>query len=59
MDIIFLLGAVQAFFFGVLLLDKGNNRIPQKLLFLFFSLIGLVLIEHYLFHSRLYSNTLI
>jgi AraC-like DNA-binding protein len=52
MDIIFLLGAVQAFFFGVLLLDKGNNRLPQKLLFLFFSIIGFVLIEHYLFQRR-------
>jgi AraC-like DNA-binding protein len=52
MDIIFLLGAVQAFFFGVLLLDKGNNRLPPKLLLLFFSLIGFVLIEHYLFQRR-------
>lgn len=52
MDIVFLLGAVQAFFFGVLLLDRGKNRLPPKLLLLFFSLIGFVLIEHYLFQSR-------
>ena len=52
MDIIFLLGAVQAFFFGVLLLDKGNNRLPPKLLLLFFSIIGFVLFEHYLFQRR-------
>lgn len=53
MDIIFLLGAVQAFFFGVLLLDKGKNRLPPKLLLLFFGLIGFVLIEHYLFQRRI------
>lgn len=52
MDIIFLLGAVQAFFFGVLLLDKGKNRLPPKLLLLFFSIIGFVLIEHYLFQRK-------
>lgn len=52
MDIIYLLGAVQAFFFGVLLLDKGNKRLPPKLLLLFFSIIGFVLIEHYLFQRR-------
>lgn len=52
MDIIFLLGAVQAFFFGVLLLDKGKNRLSQKLLLLFFSIIGLVLIEHYFFQRK-------
>ena len=53
MDIIFLLGAVQSFFFGVLLLDKGKNRLPPKLLLLFFSLIGFVLIEHYLFQRKI------
>lgn len=52
MDIIFLLGAIQAFFFGVLLLDKGNNRLPPKLLLLFFSIIGFVLFEHYLFQRQ-------
>jgi len=52
MDIIFLLGAVQAFFFGVLLLDKGNNRLPPKLLLLFFSIMGFVLFEHYLFQRQ-------
>ncbi|HMN18915.1 MAG TPA: helix-turn-helix domain-containing protein [Ignavibacteriaceae bacterium] len=52
MDIIFLLGAIQAFFFGVLLLDKGTNRLPPRLLLLFFSIIGFVLIEHYLFQRR-------
>ncbi|MDP2302215.1 MAG: helix-turn-helix domain-containing protein [Ignavibacteria bacterium] len=53
MDIIFLLGAVQAFFFGVLLLDRGKNRLPPKLLLLFFSIIGFVLIEHYLFQRKI------
>lgn len=52
MDIVFLLGAIQAFFFGVLLLDKGTNRLPPRLLLLFFSIIGFVLIEHYLFQRR-------
>ena len=52
MDLIFLLGAVQAFFFGVLLLDKGNNRLPPKLLLFFFSIIGFVLFEHYLFQRQ-------
>lgn len=52
MDIIFLLGAVQAFFFGVLLLDKGNSRLPPKLLLLFFSIMGFVLFEHYLFQRQ-------
>jgi hypothetical protein len=31
--------------FRGLLLDKGNNRLPPKLLLLFFSIIGLVLFE--------------
>lgn len=53
MAIIFLLGAVQAFFFGALLLDKGSKRLPPKLLLLFFSLIGFVLIEHYLFQIKI------
>lgn len=53
MDIIFLLGAVQAFFFGVLLLEKGKNSLPPKLLLLFFGIIGFVLIEHYLFQRNL------
>jgi AraC-like DNA-binding protein len=53
MNIIFLLGAVQAFFFGVLLLDRGKNRLPPKLLLLFFSIIGFVLIEQYLFQSNI------
>ncbi len=53
MDIIFLLGAVQAFFFGVLLIDRGKSRLPPKLLLLFFSLIGFVLIEHYLFQRKI------
>jgi AraC-like DNA-binding protein len=53
MDIIFLLGAVQAFFFGILLLDKKKNRLPPKLLLLFFSIIGFVLIEHYLFQRKI------
>lgn len=52
MDIIILLGAVQAFFFGVLLLDKGKNRLSQKLLLLFFSIVGFVLFEHYLFQRQ-------
>lgn len=52
MDIIFLLGAFQVFFFGVLFLGRGKNRLPPKLLLLFFSLIGFVLIEHYLFQRR-------
>lgn len=52
MDIIFLLGAVQSFFFGVLLLDKGNSRLPPKLLLLFFSIMGFVLFEHYLFQRQ-------
>jgi AraC-like DNA-binding protein len=53
MHIIFLLGAVQAFFFGVLLLDRGKNRLPPKLLLIFFSIIGFVLIEHYLFQNSI------
>lgn len=53
MDIIFLLGAIQAFFFGVLLLDRGKNRLPPRLLLLFFSIIGLVLFEHYLFQKKI------
>lgn len=53
MDIIFLLGAVQAFFFGFLTIDRGRNRLPPKLLLLFFSIIGFVLIEHYLFHKKI------
>jgi len=53
MDIIFLLGAVQAFFFGVILLDREKNRLPPKLLLLFFSIIGFVLIEQYLFQSNI------
>lgn len=52
MEIIVLLGAVQAFFFGVLLLDKGSNRLPPKLLLLFFGIIGFVLFEHYLFQRQ-------
>lgn len=53
MDIIFLLGAIQAFFFGVLLLDSGKNRLPPRLLLLFFCIIGLVLFEHYLFQKKI------
>ena len=53
MDIIFLLGAFQAFFFGVLLIDRGENRLPPKLLLLFFSIIGFVLIEQYLLQSNI------
>jgi len=52
MDIIFLLGAIQSFFFGVLLLDSGKNRLPPRLLLLFFCIIGFVLIEQYLFRSN-------
>jgi AraC-like DNA-binding protein len=53
MDIIFLIGAIQAFFFGVLLLDSGKNRLPPRLLLLFFCIIGLVLFEHYLFQKKI------
>lgn len=53
MDVIFILGAVQAFFFGFLLLDKEKNRLSPKLLLLFFSIIGFVLIEHYLFQRKI------
>lgn len=53
MDIIFILGAVQAFFFGILLLDKKKNRLPSELLLLFFSIIGFVLIEHYLLQRKI------
>lgn len=51
MEIIFLLGAVQAFFFGFLIVGVKNNGRHHKLLFLFFSIIGLVLIEHFLFEK--------
>jgi AraC-like DNA-binding protein len=53
MDIIFLFGAVQALFFGVLLLDKGKNRLPPRLLLLFFCIIGFVLTEYYLFQRMI------
>lgn len=49
MEIIFLLGSAQAFFFGFLLLGKDNNGLHQKLLFFYFGIIGLVLLEHFLF----------
>ena len=51
MDILFLLGAAQAFFFGFLLLGKGKDRLSTKLLLLFFCLMGLVLIDHFLFRK--------
>ncbi len=51
MDILFLLGATQAFFFGILLMGKRKDRFSSKLLLLFFSLMGFVLIEHFLFQK--------
>jgi AraC-like DNA-binding protein len=51
MDILFLLGAAQAFFFGFLLLGKGKDRLSTKLLLLFFCIMGLVLIDHFLFQK--------
>ena len=56
MEIIFLLGSAQAFFFGFLLLGKGKNDLSPKLLFLFFTIMGLVLIEHFLFQKEVIFN---
>ncbi|MEN8250219.1 MAG: AraC family transcriptional regulator [Bacteroidota bacterium] len=47
MEIIFLLGAGQAFFFALLLFGKNNASQNHKLLIAFFFLTGLVLIDHF------------
>jgi hypothetical protein len=56
MEILFLLGSAQAFFFGFLLLGKVKNSLSSKLLFLFFNIMGLVLIEHFLFQKDVIFN---
>lgn len=56
MELLFLLGSAQAFFFGFLLLGKAKNGLSPKLLFSFFSIMGLVLIEHFLFQKDVIFN---
>jgi AraC-like DNA-binding protein len=47
MEIIFLLGCIQAFFFATLFYSRKEIALPHKVLIAFFILNGLILLDHY------------
>jgi AraC-like DNA-binding protein len=48
MEVIFLLGSVQAFFFATLFFSRNQSSLPHKVLIVFFVLNGLLLLDHFL-----------
>ena len=48
MEVIFLLGAVQAFFLASLIPTKKQNLLSDKILFVWLVILGVLLLDHYL-----------
>lgn len=56
MDIIFIIGIVQAFFIEFILLNKKNKRLADKILATYMFVVGVHLSLYYLFHIQFYKT---
>jgi len=59
MSIVFLLGAVQALFFVVLMLSKKEKRQSDYILVVWLVAMGLQLLSYYLLYESIYSHTIL